>query len=405
MSRFQETIDWLFVQLPVYQRTGPSANYKIDLTKTHALMELLDHPENAFPSFHVAGTNGKGSVSHMLASILQEAGYKVGLYTSPHLRDFRERVRINGEMISEEEVVEFVDEYREKFVQLELSFFEMTVGLAFDRFRHHQVDVAVVEVGMGGRLDSTNVVSPVVSVITNIGLDHTAFLGDSLPQIAREKAGIIKERTPVIIGEKQTETVDVFSEIAISKQAPLHYAEDVIPIGLPTDLKGDYQRKNTRTAQAAIAVQKQFEVSEEALRKGLMRVVANTHLAGRWQTLSESPHIICDTGHNTEGVRYIVEQLQKTPKKALHMVWGMVNDKDISSVLELLPKEAKYYFCKADIPRGMDAFTLKETAEKHMLSGAAYPTVKEAVEAAKSQASEADLVFIGGSTFVVAEVV
>ncbi|TNE27795.1 MAG: bifunctional folylpolyglutamate synthase/dihydrofolate synthase [Bacteroidetes bacterium] len=403
MESFRETVEWLYTQLPVYQRTGPGAHYKIDLDKTHRLMELLDHPEGAFPSIHVAGTNGKGSVSHMLASILQEAGYKVGLYTSPHLVDFRERVKINGELMPEEEVISFVNRYKTHFQSLQLSFFEMTVGLAFDTFRKHKVDVAVVEVGMGGRLDSTNVIIPEVSVITNIGLDHTAFLGTTIPEIAAEKGGIIKPNVPVVIGQKQSSTTPVFREIAKKNNSPIFFAEDEVFESLESDLKGYYQKHNIRTAVCAIRTQKKFSVTDENIENGLLNVVRNTRLAGRWQTLSENPYIICDTGHNEDGVKYILQQLSDTPHKKLHMVWGMVNDKDIRKVLSMLPKSAQYYFAKPSIPRGLDAKELADAAQEAHLVGAAYPSVMDAIEAAKSNFCEGDLIFVGGSTFVVAD--
>lgn len=405
VNTFQETVEWLYAQLPVYQRTGPGANYKINLEKTHLLMDLLDHPEGAFPSIHVAGTNGKGSTSHMIASVLQEAGYKVGLYTSPHLRDFRERVKINGEMMPVNEVVDFVNRYRSDFQRLQLSFFEMTVGLAFDTFRRHQVDIAVVEVGMGGRLDSTNVITPEVSVITNIGLDHTAFLGTTLPEIAGEKGGIIKRGIPVVIGKKQVETTPVFTEIANRLSAPIHFAQEEVDSTYTTDLAGNYQSENIKTAVAALRLTTRFPVDEAIMRRGLMNVVKNTNLAGRWQTLSVEPLVICDTGHNEDGVRYILEQLAETPHEKLHMVWGMVNDKDISTVLKMLPKQATYYFCKPDIPRGLDAGSLAAQAADIPLIGHVYSSVNEALEAAKEAASSEDLIFVGGSTFVVAEVV
>lgn len=403
MESFRETVEWLYAQLPVYQRTGPGANYKIDLDKTHRLMELLDHPEGAFPSIHVAGTNGKGSVSHMIASILQEAGYKVGLYTSPHLVDFRERVKINGELMPEDEVVAFVNRHQADFQSLQLSFFEMTVGLAFDTFKKHQVDVAVVEVGMGGRLDSTNVITPEVSVITNIGLDHTAFLGTTIPEIAREKGGIIKPKVPVVIGQKQSGTTPVFTELAKNNESPLFFAEDEVFDTFTSDLKGIYQKFNIRTAVCAIRTQQKFDVSDEHIESGLLNVISNTHLAGRWQTLSEEPYIICDTGHNEDGVKLILQQLSETPHKKLHMVWGMVNDKDVRKVLSMLPKSAQYYFAKPDIPRGLNADDLLQSALEVQLNGSAFVSVKEAIEAAKANYTKGDLIFVGGSTFVVAD--
>lgn len=404
MKSYSDTVNWLFNQLPVYQRTG-GANYKIDLTKTHQLMEVLGHPERNFKSIHVAGTNGKGSVSHMLASIFQEAGLKVGLYTSPHLRDFRERVKIGGTMIPEEDVVAFVETYRNDFERLQLSFFEMTVGLAFDYFSRQKVDLAIVEVGMGGRLDSTNVLSPLVSVITNIGLDHQQFLGNTLEEIAGEKAGIIKANTPVVIGQKQAETTTVFTETSARLNAPLVWAEEIVDKSYECELSGNYQAHNIKTAVAAVHQQNSFEVNEALIERGLKRVVTNTGLLGRWQKLSDQPLTICDTGHNAAGVTYILQQLAETPHDQLHMVWGMVNDKDISTILKMLPKEAKYYFCKPDIPRGLEANELMNSAAEIGLKGSVYTSVNDALTAAQNEANTNDVVFVGGSTFVVAEVV
>lgn len=404
MNRYDETVNWLFNQLPVYQRSG-GANYKIDLTKTHALMELLERPERRFKSIHVAGTNGKGSVSHMLASIFQEAGLKVGLYTSPHLKDFRERVKINGQMITEEEVISFVDTYRDSFLELQLSFFEMTVGLAFDRFRHHNVDIAIVEVGMGGRLDSTNVITPLVSVITNIGLDHQSFLGNDIPTIAGEKAGIIKENVPVVIGQRQLETTPVFLKKAAEMNTSILWADEAIRTEYTSDLKGAYQIHNTKTAVAAIHQQNEFDISEEHVKNGLLHVVKNTGLMGRWQKLAESPLTICDTGHNEDGLKYVLRQIEETPHSHLHVVWGMVSDKDIPTVLSMLPRMATYYFCAPQIPRALPVHALLKAATEAGLKGKEYESVSSALGAAQSAAQSDDMIFIGGSTFVVAEVV
>jgi len=402
---YQETIDWLFAQLPMYQRVG-GANYKIDLEKTHVLMDLLHHPENKFKSIHVAGTNGKGSVSHMCASALQEKGLKVGLYTSPHLKDFRERIKINGEMISEEAVIRFVEKYKSTFVKLELSFFEMTVGMAFDYFASQKVDIAVVEVGMGGRLDSTNVITPLVSVITNIGLDHTQFLGNWLAKIAAEKAGIIKGKVPVVVGRKHAETTSVFEESARYKRAALLFAEEQKRPNITSDLQGIYQKENKQTAYYALQLLPEaLRPTLTELKKGFENVVKNTGLLGRWQTLSESPLTICDTGHNEDGLKMVLEQIAQTPYKNLHMVWGMVNDKDVSVVLKMLPKNATYYFTKPSIPRGLGEDVLYEEAQKQSLIGKKYATVNEALKAAQNNAASEDLIFVGGSTFVVAEVV
>jgi len=402
---YQETIDWLFAQLPMYQRVG-GANYKIDLEKTHALMDLLHHPENKFKSIHVAGTNGKGSVSHMCASALQEKGLKVGLYTSPHLKDFRERIKINGEMISEEAVIRFVEKYKSTFVKLELSFFEMTVGMAFDYFASQKVDIAVVEVGMGGRLDSTNVITPLVSVITNIGLDHTQFLGNWLAKIAAEKAGIIKGKVPVVVGRKHAETTSVFEESARYKRAALLFAEEQKRPNITSDLQGIYQKENKQTAYYALQLLPEaLRPTLTELKKGFENVVKNTGLLGRWQTLSESPLTICDTGHNEDGLKMVLEQISQSPHKNLQMVWGMVNDKDVSVVLKMLPKNATYYFTKPSIPRGLGEDVLYEEAQKQSLIGKKYATVNEALKEAQLNAASEDLIFVGGSTFVVAEVV
>ncbi|MDG1477171.1 MAG: bifunctional folylpolyglutamate synthase/dihydrofolate synthase [Vicingaceae bacterium] len=403
---YQETLDYLFKQLPMYQRVGKAA-YKVDLSNTHELCKLLNNPENKFKSVHVAGTNGKGSTSHMLASVLQEAGYKVGLYTSPHLKDFRERVKINGEMISEEQVVSFVKKYKANFENVQLSFFEWTVGLAFDYFSSEQVDIAIIETGLGGRLDSTNVVTPEVSVITNIGIDHTQFLGNTLKKIAAEKAGIIKHNIPVVIGETQKETQTMFHNKATECDSLIQFADKTILKGLQTDLKGVYQQKNVRTCMAVVKVlnQKGWNIPEEAVKIGLLSVVRNTGLLGRWQTLSENPLVICDTGHNEEGITEIVAQLKKTPHDKLHIVFGVVNDKSIDKVLDLLPKDAQYYFCEAKIPRAMKVEELMRIAEGKGVKGIQCKSVQDAFKVAQNNTTKNDLIFIGGSTFVVAEVV
>lgn len=403
---YQQCLDWLFNQLPMFQRTGGGNNYKIDLSKTHQLMDLLDQPQQGFKSIHVAGTNGKGSVSHMLAAIFQKAGYKTGLYTSPHLKDFRERIRINGKMIAEESVVDFVEKHRANFTRLELSFFEMTVGMAFDHFRNKEVDIAIVEVGMGGRLDSTNVVTPELSVITNISLDHTQFLGDTIAKIAGEKAGIIKPQVPVLIGERQIETTGVFEEVAEKLKAPLYFAEDLIRDSdvYQLDLPGFYQKRNLRTVLAAVEVLAEKYPLREHLKEGLENTRKITGLRGRWEILGENPTEICDTGHNEAGVKNVVDQLRLQSFENLHIVWGMVGDKEATSVLKLLPKNALYYWCKPDIPRGKDAHELKNEAHQQGLQGTAYHSVTEAYNAAKKEATAKDLIFVGGSTFVVAEV-
>lgn len=403
---YQQTLDYLFKQLPMYQRVGQAA-YKVDLSNTEKLCELLNHPENKFKSIHVAGTNGKGSTSHMLASVLQESGYKVGLYTSPHLKDFRERVKINGEMISENEVISFVQKYKSDFEQINLSFFEWTVGLAFNYFATEKVDIAVIETGLGGRLDSTNVVTPEVSVITNIGIDHTQFLGDTLEKIATEKAGIVKSNIPVVIGETQKETKAVFKNKATECKSNILFADKIIHESLETDLKGSYQKKNVRTAICAINVLKtlKWNISDENIKVGLLNVVNNTGLLGRWQILNNKPLTICDTGHNVEGVTEIVNQVNNIKYNKLHIVFGAVNDKSIDEVLGLLPKTATYYFCQAKIPRALAVDDLILIAQQNNLEGIKCASVTEAYIKAQENADNDDLIFIGGSTFVVAEVV
>lgn len=396
----------------MYQRVGKTA-YKADLQPTLQLAEYLNHPEKTFKSIHVGGTNGKGSTSHLLASVFQEAGYKTGLYTSPHLKDFRERIRINGEKISEEAVTEFVLKHKSFFETQKLSFFEMTVGLAFDYFRKQEVDIAIVEVGMGGRLDSTNIISPEISVITNIGLDHTEFLGNTLPEIAGEKAGIIKPFIPVVIGETQKETKPVFEQVAKEKQAAIVFADQKIfpenrleKLIAACDLKGSYQKKNIRTVLTAIEIlqEKGWKVSDENIYQGIANSIRNTGFAGRWQILSRHPKIIADTAHNKEGLTLVLDQLKTEDFKKLHFVLGVVSDKDLSGILPLFPKKAIYYFCKPDLPRGMDVAILANEAKKYGLKGNVYDSVADAFEAAKSQAAAEDLIYVGGSTFVVAEV-
>lgn len=403
---YQQTLDYLFSQLPMFQRVGASA-YKADLNNTIELCKLLHHPEKNFKSIHIAGTNGKGSTSHMLASILQEAGYKVGLYTSPHLKDFRERIKINGEMISEQEVVDFVIKHQSEFEQINLSFFEWTVGLAFDYFSKKQVDIAVIETGLGGRLDSTNVITPLVSVITNIGKDHTQFLGETLAKIASEKAGIIKENIPIIIGETQQETQQVFIDKALEKSAKIFFADKIITTNYESDLKGIYQEKNKKTVLAAIQqlMINGFSIAEENIKNGLLNVVKNTGLLGRWQILSENPLTICDTGHNEAGIKEVLKQISLTKHNHLHFVFGAVNDKEIDSIISMLPKNATYYFCQAKIPRALDVNNLYTKAKEFELKGNPYDSVENAIKQAKANASVNDLVFVGGSTFVVAEAI
>ncbi|ADV48096.1 bifunctional folylpolyglutamate synthase/dihydrofolate synthase [Cellulophaga sp. E16_2] len=400
---YQEVLDWMFAQLPMYQQKGVIAHSgKLDgiiKFSTH-----LNNPENKFKSIHVAGTNGKGSSSHMLASILQEAGYKVGLYTSPHLKDFRERIKINGSSISEQEVVDFIAANFEYLQENKLSFFEMTVGMAFDYFVTQNIDIAIVEVGLGGRLDSTNIVIPEVSLITNIGLDHIEMLGDTLAKIAAEKAGIIKNDVPVVVSETQLETQDVFKAIAESKGAEITFADQVVVELYQTSLLGSYQEKNMKGVLEVIHKLKGFQVSKEAIERGLLNVIVNTGLLGRWQTLSEHPTVVCDTAHNSDGIKIVVNQLLKQEYDQLHVVLGFVKDKDLALILPLFPKEATYYFCAPKINRGLDEIILKNTAGAHKLIGASYSSVNKALESALMAASDEDFIYVGGSTFVVAEI-
>jgi dihydrofolate synthase/folylpolyglutamate synthase len=425
---YPQTLDYMYSQLPMFTRVGAIA-FKAGLGNTLELCQLLGNPQDSFKSVHIGGTNGKGSTSHMLAAILQVAGYKTGLYTSPHLRDFRERIRINGEMISEQTVVDFVERYRFDFDSIQPSFFEMTVGMAFDFFAKEQVDIAVIEVGLGGRLDSTNVITPLLSVITNIGWDHMNMLGDTLPLIAAEKAGIIKPGIPVIIGEHQSEVAKVFIDAANKLQAPLEFASlqlqvhaarphisnapEHLPVTvnqdleLHLDLTGTYQIKNVATVLCAIEHLRAqgFTITDNHIAIALKHVKTLTGLRGRWDILAREPLVIADTGHNPEGIAEVMANIKATPHKQLHFVLGMVNDKDHSKVLNMLPKGAVYYFCQPNIPRGLSAQSLKQKAEIFGLKGEVFTSVEKAYIAAKNAASADDLVFIGGSTFVVAEVI
>jgi dihydrofolate synthase/folylpolyglutamate synthase len=403
---YSETTQWLFSQLPLYQNVGKSA-YKADLSQTLKLAKQLNHPEHQFKSIHVGGTNGKGSTAHMLASVLQEAGYKVGLYTSPHLKDYRERIRINGAMISENFVVDFVATHKSFFESNSLSFFEMSVGMAFAYFADEQVDIAVVEVGLGGRLDSTNILNPEVSVITNIGLDHTQFLGTTLEAIAAEKAGIIKPNIPVVIGETQPETETIFRTKATKEQAPIYFADQLVEVSYPSSLKGDYQIHNVRTVLQTVSILNtgSFTIPTEAIQLGLVKVAENTGRRGRWEVVGSSPTIICDTAHNREGLSLVFKQLLAEKFQRLHVVVGMVNDKDIPSLLELFPKQAQYYFCKPNVPRGLEAPQLAQIFTEHGFEGSLHRSVKDALKAAKQSASHDDLIYVGGSTFVVAEII
>lgn len=419
----------MYAQLPMFTRIGAAA-LKPDLTNTLALCEALGNPHKKFKTIHIAGTNGKGSTSHMLASILQAAGYKTGLHTSPHLKDFRERTRVNGQMMPEDFVIRFVEENNTLFETIKPSFFEMTVAMCFDYFAKQQVDIAIIETGLGGRLDSTNIILPQLSVITNIGWDHTDLLGDTLAKIAFEKAGIIKPNTPVVIGESDAETAPVFINKATEENAPIVFADaqlqlqnfdnrgdvavfdvwqnnQVLFSGVECDLTGIYQKKNITTVLAAVLqLQEQgWEITEAHIRQGLQSVKSSTGLMGRWQKLSDNPLTYADTGHNLNGIQEVLKQISLTPHNQLHIVWGMVKDKDITKVLGLLPQKAHYYFCNAQLPRALPAAEMQQQATAFGLQGNHYSTVAEALKAAQTTAQQGDLVFVGGSTFVVAEVV
>ena len=401
---YQETLSWMFNRLPMFQTQGKTAlNNKLD--NILAFTSALGNPQTKFKSLHIAGTNGKGSSSSMLASILQEAGYKVGLYTSPHLKDFRERIKINGREIPEDYVVSFIAKNRPFLEEYHLSFFEMTVGMAFSYFENEKVDIAVIEVGLGGRFDSTNIITPEVSLITNISKDHTDILGDTLPKIAFEKAGIIKRNVPVVISEYQEETAPVFTAKAKEMKAPIIFTNH-IETSLTTDLQGAYQEKNIKgvIAVTELLIYQGWDITPENIAQGLLHVVHNTNLKGRWQTLGSYPTIVCDTGHNVGGLTYVMEQLKKQTYTHLHIVVGFVKEKDVNSVLELFPKEATYYFCSPAIARGLNVDTLMEIATAKGLQGERYSSVAEALNAAKAQALPSDFIFVGGSTFVVAEV-
>lgn len=434
---YTETIEYLYSKLPMFTRIGSKA-YKADLSNTIAFCKKIQNPQHQFKSIHVGGTNGKGSTSHMLAAILQTAGYKTGLYTSPHLRDFRERIQINGEMIAEESVIDFVNQHQLDIETIKPSFFETTVAMAFKHFASEQVDIAVIEVGLGGRLDSTNIIHPLLSIITNIGLDHTNILGDTLDQIATEKAGIIKPDTPVIIGKNQQEIADIFIKKAEQTNSKIMFANDTyqakqaspsfgenrseptdllnieynklhssIKDTIQLDLKGSYQLKNIVTVLTAIDElrDQDFDITNEHIHSALKQVTKLTGLMGRWQTLSTHPQIICDTGHNEDGISEVVKNIRLTPHHKLHMVFGMVKDKDSSTVLKLLPSDAQYYFCQPDLPRAKPVEELALEAKRSGLHGEAFDTVNQALQAAKSRAEARDLIFVGGSTFVVSEVI
>ena len=419
---YQEATEYLFNSTPLFQNVGKDA-YKEGLENTLLLDKHFNHPHQQYQTIHIAGTNGKGSCSHTLAAILQEAGYKVGLYTSPHLVDFRERIRVNGTCIPEERVVRFVEEERAFFEPLHPSFFEITTALAFLYFAEQKVDIAVIEVGLGGRLDCTNIFSPLLSVITNISFDHVQFLGNTLDKIASEKAGIIKPNTPVIIGETTPETRPVFIEKALRCQASIRFAEEEHELQAINEaydgtreyqtlhfgtingvLNGDCQIKNTQTILAAVSeLQKTLHISEKNVRDGFRNVCQTTGLRGRWQKLADSPKTYCDTGHNVGGISYIVKQLERIPCAQKRIVIGMVNDKDIAHVLEMLPKDAIYYFTQAKVKRALPAEALLAQAKGKGLDGKAFSSVIEAYTAARNEASSDDLIFIGGSTFIVAD--
>lgn len=427
---YQETLAYLYAQLPMFQRVGAAAITK-SLANTEALAAALGNPERKFRSVHVAGTNGKGSSSNWLAAVLQAAGYKVGLYTSPHLREFTERIKINGQDLSPEYLVQWVARWQPLFEQIKPSFFEMTVALAYEYFADEQVDIAIIEVGLGGRLDSTNIITPLVSLITNISFDHQALLGNTLPEIAAEKAGIIKPGVPVVISQTQPEVRAVFEQCASAVQAPIVFADEVYRVEVaeaaPADaeeqllrvqkqgeparefivgLVGDYQRYNLPGVLAVLDQLRAqgFQISDEALREGLRDVRRLTGFRGRWQILSRRPLVVCDTGHNEAGIRSVVAQLRRLSYHRLHIVLGTVADKDVAAMLALLPKEATYYFCQASIPRALPAAELSTLAAGVGLSGGVFGSVMQAVQAARAAAGPDDVVFIGGSTFVVAEI-
>jgi len=422
MDSYQKTLHYLYESLPMFQRIGAAA-YKDNLDNTIALCKSLGNPEKKFKSIHIAGSNGKGSSSHMLASILQTAGYKTGLYTSPHLKEFTERIKINGEDVSHSFIIDFVNRMKPVLEEIKPSFFETTVAMAFDFFAQQKVDVAVIEVGLGGRLDSTNVITPEVSLITNISWDHANLLGDTLQKIAGEKAGIIKLTIPVVVSERQPEVEDIFLEKAAKEKSPIIFASDnyrlfqlgdgqfsfspfAEEIAYQLQLKGDYQQMNLAGVLATVGVLKKkgFKISQENISEGLRNTISLTQLKGRWQKLGENPLIVCDTGHNEAGIKEVLKQISKEKFKTLHMVWGMVNDKDPERVLAMLPKNARYYFCQAKIPRAMNAAELKQKANAYQLQGEVIEDVNLAIERARRNSFPEDMIFIGGSTFVVAEI-
>lgn len=403
MNTYEQVRAWLYEQLPMYQRQGASA-YKPGLEKMHAFMTYLGNPHQAFSSIHIAGTNGKGSTGHMITSVLMEAGYAVGLYTSPHLKDFSERIRINGIAIETTFVVSFVQEHKDYFLEAQLSFFELTVGMSFAYFKEQQIDFAIVEVGLGGRLDATNIISPIIAVITNIGFDHMQFLGNTLEAIAIEKAGIIKKNIPVVIGETQEETTAVFKKIANDLKASVTWADTVVVKQYQTDLNGLYQEMNKQTAVVALQTLHLDQLEEEHIRIGLQKVVSNTHLQGRWQILDKDPLIVADVTHNAAGFAYVIDQINQTTYDKLHLVLGFVKDKNLELIFSLLPRDAAYYFCAPNIGRAEDTSVLMKLAEKYTLNAAAFDSVDIAYKSATKNAEYNDFIYVGGSTFVVAEI-
>ena len=402
MKSYQDTLDWMFSKLPMYQKVGGSA-YRPGLERILAMDTHLEHPHRTFKSIHVAGTNGKGSTSHILASVLQSAGYKVGLYTSPHLLDFRERIKVNGQPIAEKNVIQFIERHAAYFESEQISFFEMTVGMAFSHFRERQVDYAIVEVGLGGRLDATNIIKPVLSVITNIGLDHIEFLGTTRTQIAKEKAGIIKSGIPVVVGQKDKETQKVFEEIALKQSAKLTFVK-VQNQHWETDLKGVYQAQNIQTALTALACLDDHKIVLNTLKQGLKNVISNTGLLGRWQIISDSPQLILDVGHNKEGLSFLATELQKLAFDHLHLIMGFVKGKKVVDLISSFPSEASFYLSSPKIDRALPLSTLKVELTESSKNIDFFPTVIDALNKVRSTANVNDLILVCGSTFVVAEV-
>ncbi|MBR9757271.1 MAG: bifunctional folylpolyglutamate synthase/dihydrofolate synthase [Algicola sp.] len=405
---YQETITWMFSKLPMYQRQGKSA-YKKDLSNTLALAAHLGHPERTLQTIHVAGTNGKGSTTNMLAAVFQEAGYTTGLFTSPHLKDYRERIKVNGNLVSKQFVMGFIKRNKAFLERTSLSFFEMTTLMAFEYFSKKKVDIAIIEVGLGGRLDSTNIIHPLVSAITNIGLDHTQFLGNDLATIAKEKAGIIKHKTPVVIGETQDETAPVFKAVAEANEAPIYFADQLMKkTSYSSDLLGVYQQKNMKTVLQVLEcvnAMGTYTIAPNHIKDGLLNVVKHTGLQGRWQILQHAPKVICDTAHNKEGLTLVFSQLLQEKFSQLHIVFGVVDDKDLGSILNILPKTARYYLCRPNVPRGMSEKKLKAAFDKAELTSESYISVNQAFLNAKLKAKPNDLIFVGGSTFTVAEII